>query len=115
MARGKAKRAASPPPAASQPEPKKQAKKGKSAAAEPITDEDQSTPEVVADAQVASVSGLAVPIDENCPFNSYRVYIDPTTKIIYDASLNQTNASNNNNKFYRCQVRAYHVIAPFVD
>ena len=32
-----------------------------------------------------------------------RVYVDPEG-IVYDASLNQTNAGNNNNKFYRIQV-----------
>lgn len=32
------------------------------------------------------------------------MYIDDDS-VIYDASLNQTNAGKNNNKFYRVQVR----------
>jgi len=46
---------------------------------------------------------LNIPVDETCPLANYRVWIDPDG-VIYDASLNQTNASNNNNKFYRIQV-----------
>lgn len=41
-------------------------------------------------------------LDEGAPAN-YNVYID-SDLTIWDASLNQTNASNNNNKFYRLQV-----------
>jgi poly [ADP-ribose] polymerase len=48
-----------------------------------------------------------IPMDENCPLVGYMVYIDPN-RLIYDASLNQTNASNNNNKFYRLQVCHLH-------
>lgn len=33
-----------------------------------------------------------------------QVYIDDSG-IIYDAALNQTNVGNNNNKFYRIQVK----------
>jgi hypothetical protein len=43
-------------------------------------------------------------MDETCHLIQYSVYID-NAGVIYDASLNQTNASNNNNKFYRLQVR----------
>jgi hypothetical protein len=56
-------------------------------------------------AQFAS-QNLHIPVDDECTLASYRVYIDESDGIIYDASLNQTNATNNNNKFYRVQVRA---------
>jgi len=52
---------------------------------------------------VATLSYLKIPVDEYCGLTSYQVYIDDD-KVIYDASLNQTNAGNNNNKFYRVQV-----------
>ncbi|KAK3616013.1 hypothetical protein LTR56_026248 [Elasticomyces elasticus] len=55
-------------------------------------------------AQIATDKKLRIPVDEHCPLASYHVYIDPDDGIIYDASLNQTNASNNNNKFYRLQL-----------
>lgn len=54
--------------------------------------------------QVAKSKDLQIPIDEGCPFVTSKVYISPEG-VIYDASLNQTNASHNNNKFYRIQVR----------
>lgn len=53
------------------------------------------------DPQTAS-KGIVVPLDEGCKVQG-TVYIAPDG-VIYDASLNQTNASNNNNKFYRIQV-----------
>ncbi|KAM3438624.1 hypothetical protein MY4824_003163 [Beauveria thailandica] len=48
--------------------------------------------------------GLVVPVDNFCPLAGFQVYIDPDSAVIYDASLNQTNASNNNNKFYIIQL-----------
>ncbi|EMC94796.1 hypothetical protein BAUCODRAFT_149887 [Baudoinia panamericana UAMH 10762] len=57
------------------------------------------------DDQIATTSKkLVVPIDEQCPLASHRVFIDAVDGVIYDASLNQTNASNNNNKYYRIQL-----------
>lgn len=49
--------------------------------------------------------GFNVPVDEVCSLAAlgYQVYID-AENVIYDGNLNQTNASNNNNKFYRVQV-----------
>ena len=47
-------------------------------------------------AQYAKAERLVVPVDETCPFNG-QVYID-SDGIIYDASLNQTNAGANANK-----------------
>ena len=48
-------------------------------------------------------NGFHVPLDEHCPYVPHTVYIDPSG-VALDASLNQTNATNNNNKFYRIQV-----------
>jgi poly [ADP-ribose] polymerase len=61
----------------------------------------------VGEGQVAKDKNMQVPLDEGCPFPTSKVYIDDAG-VIYDASLNQTNASNNNNKFYRIQVRYRH-------
>ncbi|KAH7321965.1 poly-ribose polymerase-like protein [Rhexocercosporidium sp. MPI-PUGE-AT-0058] len=52
---------------------------------------------------VATLSNLKIPVDESCPLTHYQVYIDDD-KVIYDASLNQTNSGLNNNKFYRVQL-----------
>lgn len=52
---------------------------------------------------MAKSKTIRVPLDEACPYVDHTVYIDDDG-VIYDASLNQTNASNNNNKFYRVQV-----------
>ncbi|UKZ93532.1 uncharacterized protein TrAFT101_008446 [Trichoderma asperellum] len=59
----------------------------------------------VAEGQFIKKKNVAIPVDEHCPLSSsYQVHIDPDSGLIYDASLNQTNASHNNNKFYRIQV-----------
>lgn len=58
----------------------------------------------VGDGQNAKSSKIAISVDEYCPLASYQVYID-NDGTIWDASLNQTNASANNNKFYKVQVR----------
>ncbi|MCJ1453687.1 hypothetical protein MMC28_004035 [Mycoblastus sanguinarius] len=56
------------------------------------------------DGQKAKTRALQIPVDEMCSLAGlYHVYIDDSG-IIYDAALNQTNAGNNNNKFYRIQV-----------
>ncbi|OAQ97872.1 hypothetical protein LLEC1_07713, partial [Akanthomyces lecanii] len=47
---------------------------------------------------------LVIPVDSFCTLPGFEVYIDPDSGVIYDASLNQTNASNNNNKFYIVQL-----------
>ncbi|KAI1845674.1 hypothetical protein JX265_005364 [Neoarthrinium moseri] len=56
------------------------------------------------DAQIAK-PGVKVPLDEEISGEliGFEVYIDDNG-IIYDASLNQTNAGANNNKFYRVQL-----------
>lgn len=47
--------------------------------------------------------GAKIPLDDSCPWTNYEVYIDGDG-VIFDAALNQTNAGNNNNKFYRVQL-----------
>lgn len=56
------------------------------------------------EAQVAKAGTSQIPLDEGCYLTTYHVYVDPNDSLIYDAALNQTNASGNNNKFYRVQV-----------
>ena len=114
MVQTRGKRAAVSPPPAPEPEVKKQAKtkRGKktAAAVEPITEDDDNdgidriadTPanadpsvadspdgnDKAVDAQVA-VNSLAIPVDDHCPLSNYRVHIDPESKVIFDAALNQ--------------------------
>jgi hypothetical protein len=59
----------------------------------------------VGDGQNAKSKKIAISVDEYCPLSSYQVYIDDDGTI-WDASLNQTVASANNNKFYKVQVCA---------
>ncbi|KAG8422648.1 hypothetical protein J3459_010157 [Metarhizium acridum] len=47
---------------------------------------------------------VVIPVDERCPLQTYAVYIEPRSGMIYDASLNQSSTSNNHNKFYRLQI-----------
>ncbi|KAK4463012.1 putative poly polymerase 2 [Cladorrhinum samala] len=57
----------------------------------------------VGEGQVAKSKDIQIPLDEGCPYTTSTVHID-SDGVIYDASLNQTNATNNNNKFYRIQL-----------
>ncbi|KAI0543174.1 poly polymerase catalytic domain-containing protein [Xylaria digitata] len=59
----------------------------------------------IAEGQIAKSFDIKIPVDEGAhrELVNYEVYIDDDG-VIYDASLNQTNASNNNNKFYRVQL-----------
>ncbi|PKS11272.1 hypothetical protein jhhlp_003034 [Lomentospora prolificans] len=104
---------------ASQTKKRKTAKGGKAAKATatkvkaetPEPDEEPAPTEKsknksVAEAQVTKCADLVVPVDEFFHLSGkqgFVVYIDDDG-VIYDASLNQTNASNNNNKFYKVQV-----------
>jgi len=79
----------------------------KKRAASPISELQAKQPKLgpdVDDAQVATSSTVRVPVDEEFTLPAYHVYVDPVSKVIYDASLNQTNAGDNANKFYRIQV-----------
>ncbi|GKZ80033.1 hypothetical protein AnigIFM56816_004245 [Aspergillus niger] len=56
------------------------------------------------DAQTVGTKQINVPVDDTCPLRlTFTVYID-STGLIWDATLNQTSATNNNNKFYRIQL-----------
>ncbi|OCK89438.1 PARP-domain-containing protein [Cenococcum geophilum 1.58] len=57
----------------------------------------------IADGLIVKSSNVKIPLDEGCPLTTYEVYIDENS-VIYDASLNQANATANNNKFYRIQI-----------
>ncbi|KAI0478016.1 poly polymerase catalytic domain-containing protein [Xylaria cf. heliscus] len=59
----------------------------------------------IAEGQIAKSSDVRIPLDEGAcrELVNYEVYIDDDG-VIYDASLNQTNAGRNNNKFYRIQL-----------
>jgi hypothetical protein len=63
--------------------------------------ENEKKPEIK-EAQLAKGTSQ-IPLDDGCHLTQYHVYVD-SDSLIYDASLNQTNASGNNNKFYRIQV-----------
>lgn len=60
--------------------------------------------ETVAEGQFIKKKDAVIPIDQFCDQVDHVVYINPDDGMIYDASLNQTNASNNNNKFYIVQL-----------
>ncbi|KAJ2986872.1 hypothetical protein NUW58_g4176 [Xylaria curta] len=81
-------------------QPSQPKKKGKVAKDEPK----ESKPKV-AEGQIAKSFDVKIPIDEGAQREliNYEVYIDDDG-VIYDASLNQTNAGRNNNKFYRIQL-----------
>ncbi|RPA93621.1 PARP-domain-containing protein [Choiromyces venosus 120613-1] len=114
-------KAASPPPAAkvaaeeeSEEETKPAAKKAKAlsvgkskgkgkAKEEPKDEEEEEEKEKVKKMKTVVKKGKA-PVDELCPIaGQAHVYVDPSG-IVYDATLNQANIGNNNNKFYYLQL-----------
>lgn len=60
----------------------------------------------VGEGSVLKTRDMNIPLDEECPLQTYRVYVNDDG-IVHDASLNKTDASANNNKFYRVQVCAW--------
>lgn len=54
----------------------------------------------------SQAKSVKIPQDEGVNSLTHQVYVSPDGTI-YDASLNQANSSNNNNKFYRIQVRSH--------
>ncbi|KAK7740956.1 hypothetical protein SLS53_005019 [Cytospora paraplurivora] len=92
------KRQASPTNLDSSPEPTPQPKKTKLA-----TTAENGKAAILGKEQIAKSHNIQVPLDEGCWLNGYVVHIDEDG-VIWDASLNQTNAGKNNNKFYRIQV-----------
>lgn len=105
----KKKRAASPTSQA--PAPKVQRKKGKAELAAEQADPSAAVESSNKLADVNDSKRLNIPVDELCPLANYRVWIDHDDGVIYDASLNQTAAGKNANKFYRIQV-PQHIIRP---
>jgi hypothetical protein len=65
--------------------------------------EDKKKPEIK-EAQLAKAGTSHIPLDDGCYLSGLHVYVD-NNNLIYDASLNQTNASGNSNKFYRHELR----------
>ncbi|KAI0184130.1 poly polymerase catalytic domain-containing protein [Xylaria flabelliformis] len=103
---GSRKRAASQVPQSGNDdnEPPQPKKKGKVKKEEPKEEPKEREPKI-AEGQIAKSLDVRIPVDEGAQreLMNYEVYIDDTG-VIYDASLNQTNAGNNNNKFYRIQL-----------
>ncbi|KAL6707497.1 hypothetical protein ACN47E_004067 [Coniothyrium glycines] len=91
-----------------QPQANGTKKRAASSAASPAPSQDANKkPKIaetakVGDGQNAKSNKIAVEIDPYFTLSNYQVYIDGDGTI-WDASLNQTNSSANNNKFYRLQ------------
>ncbi|KAK6528039.1 hypothetical protein TWF281_009296 [Arthrobotrys megalospora] len=109
--KGKAK-AAEPKTKAKAPAAKKRRAKKEESEDEEMDEEEEEEeeePEPVVDAEEAAErerqKGYKAPVDELCSlrFSGYQVYED-SDHVKYDASLNQTNIGNNNNKFYVLQL-----------
>ncbi|KAH9869979.1 hypothetical protein J1614_006900 [Plenodomus biglobosus] len=102
--------APAPAPAPAQKQTNGSKKRAASTDASPPSLQDASQPKKpkiaenakVGDGQNAKSKKIAISIDEYCPLSNYHVYIDDDGTI-WDASLNQTNSSANNNKFYKVQ------------
>ena len=71
----------------------------------------EASEKVVAEGQFIKNTSVAIPLDEHCHLVNCQVYVDPTSGMIYDASLNQSSTSNNHNKFYRLQASSIHYIS----
>ena len=77
---------------------------GKAAKKDPEPEPEVKEEKQVAEGQFIKKKSTVIPVDEFCPLAAnYQVYVDDDG-MIWDASLNQSNASYNNNKFYRIQV-----------
>ena len=101
----KSRKRATPPTAADPPADDDDAPKTKKTRGGKVDKPNkQPSPEpVMGQGQILKRKDIVVPLDEGCPHFNSTVYVDDSG-VIYDASLNQTNSSNNNNKFYRIQV-----------
>ncbi|XXG98664.1 hypothetical protein Hte_004992 [Hypoxylon texense] len=99
------KRRAPPKPTDDDEDDEMPAQTKRNKASETQAQEDKGKEVKVADGQIAKSRDVRIPVDqgvkERLPL--FEVYIDDDG-VIYDASLNQTNAANNNNKFYRIQL-----------
>ncbi|KAI1807311.1 PARP-domain-containing protein [Daldinia bambusicola] len=87
------------------PQAKKKSKTSKIKEESKEEEENEIKETKVADGQIAKSRDARIPLDEiaDTLYFNYEVYIDDDG-VIYDASLNQTNSTANNNKFYRLQV-----------
>ena len=70
--------------------------------AEPVTMEKKLP--ILGNGQCLRRKNILIPVDTHCPLYNYSVYVESMSGMIYDAALNQSNTSNNHNKFYRLQV-----------
>lgn len=108
---------AQPPPAKSNPPMKRQASNvsmdksqepnAKKTKLEKVAQDGKAA--AIGKEQIAKSWDVQVPVDEGCSLTGYGVHVDDDS-VIWDASLNQTNAGHNNNKFYRIQVCAQAVL-----
>jgi len=99
---------ASPAPAPTQKQTKKRPASPDAPPASTQAASQQKKPKIaqeakVGDGQNAKSKKAAIEVDEYCTLSGYKVYIEEDGSI-WDASLNQTNSSANNNKFYKVQV-----------
>ncbi|KAJ4341757.1 hypothetical protein N0V95_007111 [Ascochyta clinopodiicola] len=92
------KRAASPSASPAPSQTASQSKKRKT-----LEEKAKNETAKVGDGQNAKSKKIAVSVDEYCTLPTYEVYID-NDGLVWDAALNQTNASANNNKFYKVQL-----------
>ncbi|KAK3498775.1 PARP-domain-containing protein [Neurospora hispaniola] len=60
------------------------------------------TKRAMGEGQILKDKTVQIPVDAGAPYG-YAVHVDPDG-VIYDASLNLTNSTGNNNKFYRLQL-----------
>lgn len=98
----------SPTPAAIQKQSKKRSASPNISPAPTQATSQPKKPKIAAEAKVgdgqnATSKKAAIEVDEYCPLHNYTVYVQDDGSI-WDASLNQTNSSANNNKFYKIQV-----------
>lgn len=82
----------------------------KAAKLDPVSSAPKLEPKV-GEGSLAKSRDANIPVDEYCPLQKTRVHVGDDG-VIYDAMLNQTNASHNNNKFYRVQVSVSSLACP---
>ena len=70
-------------------------------------DEEMEEEKPVAEGQFLKKTGASIPVDSCWMSPGYQVHVGDDG-MIWDASLNQSNSANNNNKFYVLQVSPHH-------
>lgn len=94
------------------PKQSKTSKSKKRKRADPSDDEQsdladsvpQSKKQPAQSGSAAKSAAVKVPVDEGCPIRGTHAVYQDNDGTVYDVTLNQTNAGNNNNKFYRIQL-----------